>query len=163
MDKKKMNVNEDYLFFRNQVLKYTNKDMNLTLENDDQVYIALFDIPIKSNIVGFQTQSLVLIFGLNTHIYHGSGKTIVGLEKHTNVMKAMQSVLISSHQALSAMQLVDDFEFNNSENVRVYLKTQKGIFFRELYEKEDKINQFLQMLMNHVMAEIVKTGELVIR
>jgi len=26
-----------------------------------------------------------------------------------------------------------------------------------------KINQFLQMLMNHVIAKIVKTGELVIQ
>ena len=157
------NVAKEYLDYRKQVLDYTNDEMNLSLDNEKQAYIAVFDIPMKSNIVGFQTQSLILIFGLNTHIYHGSGKTIVDLEKHTNVMKAMQSVLISSHQVLSDMQLVDDFEFYNSENVRVYLKTQKGIFYKELDDKENKINQFLQMLMNHVMAEIVKTGKLVIQ
>lgn len=42
--------------------------MNLSLENDEQVYIAIFNIPLKSDIVGFQTQSLVLVYGLHTHI-----------------------------------------------------------------------------------------------
>ena len=156
-------VSKEYLKHRKRLLNYTNEDMNLSLENDEQVYIALFDIPMKSGIVGFQTQSLALVFGLNVHIYHGSGSSVVDLEKNSDVMKAMQSVLKSGHQVLSKMQLVSDFDFYNSDHVRVYLKAGKGIFFKELSNKEDKINKFLQMLMNHVMAEIVKTGELVIR
>lgn len=43
--------------------------MNLELENDEQVYIAIFDVPIDSNIVGAHTQTYALVFGLNTHIY----------------------------------------------------------------------------------------------
>ena len=155
--KKKVAI--QYLNNREQLLKCTYLDMNLILENDEQVYIALFDMPQESGIVGFQTQSLALVFGLNTHIYHGSGSSIVNLEENHSVMKAMQSVLISSHQALPAMQLVDDFEFYNSENVRVYLKTKKGVFFKELNENENKIDQFLSALMNHVMSEISKTDE----
>jgi len=146
-------VASKYLSLREQVLKYTSEDMNLLLNNDEQVYVALFDIPLESNIVGFQTQTLALIFGLNTHIYHGSGETIVGLEKNPNVMKAMQSLFISSSQVLSKMRLVNKGDFFNSNYVRVYLKTNQGIHYKELKEgtKEDK---FLLMLMNHVLKEI---------
>lgn len=157
------NVSKKYLTYREQLLNYTNLDMNLTLDNNQQVYIALFDIPIKSNIVGFQTQSLGLVFGLNTHIYHGSGVVVTKLEQHAEVMKAMQSVLISSHQALSKMTLIEEFEFYNSEHVRVYLKTEEGIYFKELSNLEDKIDKFLLMLMNHILLEITKTGKLDIR
>jgi len=150
----------EYLFYRNQILEYTNEDMNLSLENDEQVYIALFDIPMKSNIIGFNTQTLALVFGLNTHIYHGSGKVIVDLEKYENVMKAMQSLLISSHQVLPEMKLINDFEYYDSENVRVSLKTRKGIFFREIKKSGDKIDKFLLMLMDYIIAEIIKTGKL---
>ncbi|WP_243089592.1 hypothetical protein [Roseburia sp. AF12-17LB] len=40
-----------YLEYRENVLKYTNTDMNLKLENDEQVYIAVFDIPTESGIL----------------------------------------------------------------------------------------------------------------
>ncbi len=47
------NVSKKYLAYREQVLNYTNEEMNLPLDNDEQVYIAVFDIPLKSGIVGF--------------------------------------------------------------------------------------------------------------
>lgn len=155
-------VNEKYLNNRSQVLNYTNRDMNLTLENNNQVYIAVFDIPTKSNIIGFQTKTLALIFGLNVHIYHGSGSVITNLEQYPEVMKAMQSLLISSSQALPSMELTNDFSFYNSEYVRVYLKTERGTFFKELCKK-DKIDTFLQGMMNYVLSEIAKTGALKIK
>lgn len=39
-------VYKQYLKCRKQILEYTNEDMNLQLDNDKQVYIALFDIPL---------------------------------------------------------------------------------------------------------------------
>ncbi len=149
-------VSERYLALREQVLRYSYQDMNLTLDNDEQVYIAVFDIPLKSNIIGFQTQTLALVLGLNTHIYHGSGNVMVDLEKNEEVMKAMQSVLVSSHQVLDSMERAENIEYYESKNVRVYLKTKKGIYFKELKEnsREDK---FLIMLMNHVLEAISKT------
>lgn len=146
-------VSKKYLEYRMKVLNYTNIDMNLALENDEQVYIGVFDIPIESGIVGFQTQSLALVFGLNTHIYHGSGAVRVNLEDDSEVKRAMQSALISSHQALKSMKLTEDIEFYNSSNVRVYLKTGKGIYFKEL-NKSDKVDRFLEMLMNHILVKI---------
>lgn len=38
----KVKVTDKYLKYRDNVLKYTNIDMNLELENDEQVYIAVF-------------------------------------------------------------------------------------------------------------------------
>lgn len=152
-------VSQEYLFYRKQILEYTNKDMNLKLDNDEQVYIALFDIPLKSNIVGFQTQSLALVFGLHTHIYHGGGSAITGLEEDPKVKKAMQSLLISSHQVLPFMRLTNDTKFYNSEYIRVYFKTEKGIYFKELKE-DTKENDFIKMMMNHVLKEITQSGKL---
>lgn len=146
-------VSQKYLNYREQVLRYTNQDMGLTLENDEQVYIAVFDMPIESGIVGFQTQTLALVFGLNTHIYHGSGSVLTNLEQFPKVMKAMQSLLVSSSQALPYMALTTDLEFYNSDKVRVYLKTKRGIYFKELGEK-DKGDIFLKKLMNYVLKEI---------
>lgn len=152
-------VDERYLNNRLQVLNYTNRDMNLTLENSNQVYIALFDIPIETGIMGFQTETLALIFGLNVNLYHGSGSAITNIEQYPEVMKAMQSLLISSSQALPYMELTEDFNFYNSHYVRVYLKTAQGVFYRELC-KNDKIDTFLQGMMNYVLNEITKTSVL---
>lgn len=150
---KDLKVYSTYLDYRKQALEYTYHDMNLRLDNDSQVYLAVFDMPLKSGIVGYQTQTLVLIFGLNTHIYHGSGRTLVGLEKSPGVMKAMQSLLISSSQVLPKCKLTSNTDFFNSDYVRAYLKTRKGIYYKELNDdsREDK---FLLMLLNMVMTEI---------
>ncbi len=146
-------IPDAYLQYREQVLNYSYIDMNLKLEADDQVYIGVFDIPVKSEIVGMNLQTIALVFGLNTHIYFGNGDAWTGLEKNTNVMKAMQSLLISAHQVLPKMQLTSVHEFYESENIRAYLKTRKGIYFKELTGdcKEDK---FLQMLLNNLQKEI---------
>lgn len=149
----KIKVSERYLQYRKQVLQYTNKDMNLQLEDDKQVYIAVFDVPSQSSIIGAETQTYALVFGLNTHLYLGTGDVITGLEKDMRVMKAMQSLLISSYQVLDKMCLTDNVEFYKSQNIRVYLKTRKGIFFKELLgdSKEDK---FLLMLLDNLRKEI---------
>ena len=151
----KRDISKRYLDLRENALRYTNKDMNLKLENDKQVYLAVFDIPIKSNLVGFHTQSLVLLFGLNTHIYHGSGEVIVDLEKNINVMKAMQSLFISCPQVLNSMKLTSDIEYFESDAIRAYLKTNSGIYFKEL-NMENKEDRFLNMLLENVLAEIKK-------
>ena len=118
-------VDEKYLNNRLQVLNYTNKDMNLALEDNDQVYIALFDILVETSIMDFQTETLALDFGLNVHLYHGSGSAITNLEQYPEVMKAMQSLLISSSQALPYMELTKDMNFYNSQCVRGCLKTEQ--------------------------------------
>lgn len=39
-------------------MKYTCEDMNLKLESDQQVYIAVFDVPVERIIVGGETQRM---------------------------------------------------------------------------------------------------------
>lgn len=150
---KELNVYSSYLQYRQAVLNYTSEDRGLTLNRDDQVYVAVFDIPLESGIVGYQTQTLALIFGLNAHIYHGSGECTVGLEKYPNVMRAMQSLLISSGQILPMMNPVSKLDFYNSKYVRAYLRAPRGLYFKELtgQTKEDK---FLLMLLDNVLREI---------
>lgn len=121
-----------FLKLRDNALKYTYKDMNLKLENDNQVYIAVADIPVESKILGFHSQTLVLIFGLNTHIYCSNGQVMTKLEKNPKVMKAMQSLFISCPQVLQNMKLTEDVKYYNSDKIRVYLKCRKGIYFKEI-------------------------------
>lgn len=59
MDEKR--VVSKYLEYRENVLKYTNTDMNLKLENDEQVYIAVFDIPTENGILYGHTKTLALV------------------------------------------------------------------------------------------------------
>lgn len=148
-------VTQKYLDYRKNVLEYTNIDMNLSLENNKQVYIAVFDIPTKSILKKANTKTLALIFGLNTHIYSSNGDVIVELEKNNDVMKAMQSLFISSPQVLNSMELVDNYSYYESKNVRAYLKTKDGIYFKELKNKT-KEEKFLNMLMENVLANISK-------
>ncbi len=151
----KMRVTNKYLEYRKNVLNYSNIDMNLNLENDKQVYIAVFDIPTESGILYGHTKTLALVFGLNTHLYLGSGDAIVGLEKNKDIMKAMQSLFISSSQVLNTMQLVNDYSYYDSSNIRVYLKTRRGVYFRELANLSHE-EKFLSMLMENVLATISK-------
>ena len=72
-------VSENYIKLRQQVLDYTNKDMNLTLDNDKQVYIAVFDIPVESIILNRESQTLALVFGINTHLYFGDCDVLTDL------------------------------------------------------------------------------------
>ncbi len=155
MDRK---VTRRYLQLRDQVLNYTNEDMNLRLSSDEQVYIALFDIPVPSGLMGFQTQSLALVMGCNTHLYSGSGAVMTGLEKYPEVLKASTSLLISSHQVLPVMRLTADFEFYNSENIRVFLKTRNGVYFKEL-SGETREDKFLESMMGLVIMSVNKARE----
>ena len=149
-------VSSSYLQHRDAVLQYTYQDMNLKLENDQQVYIAVFDVPVESIIVGSQTQTYAMLFGLNTHIYFGSGDVLTGLEKKKPVMEAMQSMLISSHQVLKTMELISNCDYYESKNIRAYLKTKQGVFFKEI-TGETKEDRFLLMLFNKLRKAIAET------
>ena len=118
-------ISDVYLHYREQVLNYSHIDMNLKLETDNQVYIAVFDIPVKSCIVGMNLQTLALVFGLNTHIYFGNGDAWTGLEKNQNVMKAMQSLLISCKQVRYKIQLKNKQKIYEIDNKPAYLKKKK--------------------------------------
>lgn len=151
----KVDVANEYIKYRENVLKYTNIDMNLELENEQQVYIAVFDIPTDSIVQNNHTKTLALVFGLNTHIYWGNGEVLVGLEKNKEIMQSMQSLFISSSQVLKSMRLTEDWSYYDSDKVRAYLKTKKGVYFKEL-SNESREERFLAMLMQNVLSAISK-------
>lgn len=151
----KTRVTNEYLKYRDNFLKYTNRDMNLELQNDEQIYMAVFDIPTKSGIVYGQTKTLALLFGLNTHLYFGNGNVITDLEKNKDVKQAMQSLFISSPQILGKMKLISEYEYYENQNIRAYLKTRKGIYFKEIHN-QCKEERFLIMLMENILVAISK-------
>lgn len=67
--------------------------------------------------------TLAFVFGLNVHLYHGSGNRS---GKNINIKKTMTSLMISASQVLPVMELTEDTEFYNSDHIRAYLKTRKG-------------------------------------
>ena len=113
----KLIYNDNYFILRENVLNYTAQQMNLTLENDKQVYIAVFDMTIDSIIADNKSQTLAMIFGLNTHLYFSNGSYITGLEKDMRVLNAMQSLLVSSTQVLDNMRLTENTDYYESENI----------------------------------------------
>lgn len=120
-------------------------DKNFRVQDVSERYLNLR----KSNIIGFRTQTLALIFGLNTHIYQGSGNAIFELEKNPEVMKAMQSLLISSHQVLNNMKITTNTEYYDSEYVRAYLKTGGGIEENNYYDiNSNDISIFINRMWN---------------
>jgi len=149
-------VSEKYLQYRMNVLNYTHEDMNLKLSSNDQVYIACFDIPTESIIAGNQVKTLALVFGLNTHIYFPDGSAATGLEKDPEVMKAMQSLLISAHQVLPVMTLTQNYDYYDSDNIRVYFRTGAGVYYKELtgVTKQDR---FIRMLLDGVTQAIARS------
>ena len=146
-------ISERYLQLRENALNYTNEDMNLALDDDSQIYLAVFDIPSTSITLPGNGKSLVLIFGLNTHMYFVNGEAMVDLEKNPAVMKAMQSLFISAPQVLNQMELTTDYSYKSSSSVRAFLKTRKGVYYKELLN-ETKAEKFLTMLMNNVLSSI---------
>ena len=157
-DQNKKLISEEYLKYRRQLLDCDASDINLKLEKDDQIYIAGFDIPAESLIAGNHTRTLALVFGLNTHIYFGNGGAVTGLEKDPKVMQAMQSLFLSAPQVLNTMELTENYEYYDSDRIRAYLKTRRGVYYRELYS-DRREDSFLIMLMNRIWDAILDASK----
>lgn len=64
-------------------------------------------------------------------------------------MKAMQSLLISSHQVLNNMKITTNTEYYDSEYVRAYLKTGGGIEENNYYDiNSNDISIFINRMWN---------------
>ena len=67
---------------------------------------------------------------------------MTGLEQNAKAKQAMQSLFISCPQALDEMTLTHKTDFYESKNVRAYLKTRKGVYFKELTGETKKRTLF---------------------
>lgn len=147
-------MEDKYLELRKNVLDYSYIDMNLNLESNDQVYISVIDIPLKSTIKDNTSFSLGLIFGLNCHMYFSNGLVRTNLEQDADVMKAMMTFLVNSSQVINNAEKIENHEFYESENKRVYLKTKNYIYLKEIVD--DKESAFLEFLINDILKSINK-------
>lgn len=155
----KQEISKEYLKLRKAVLNYTYRDMNLSLENNQQPYIAIIDIPVDSIVYNNRGYSLILIYGLNTHIYFYSGSYLIDLEKSNEVMKAMQSFFISIPQTFKSLKyttsIEEDFYSPNTDNWGIYIKTRDGIYYTKKLT-DSKEDRFIKMLVNNIQREINK-------
>ena len=138
-------LHPEYLAIRKRMLNFTNEDMNLTIPNDGKVYayLALVDIPVLDGYA-----SIAMCFGSNCEVYFNNGTGDFELEKDESVKNASLRFLVSSTQVLHVMELTTDFAFKPSRNMRVFLKTTKGVYFKEL--DDSKESRFLETLIKNV-------------
>ena len=143
-------MNEVYLGLREQTFLITPKDIGVYLENNEQVFAAVVDIPVNGEIV-----TMFCSFDGTVSLYFSNGKCDIGLGKKENIRKAAMSFLVSSSQCLRFM---DSYESNEiiEQSIQVFLfykngvKTQK-ICIDSLKTKEEK---FLNFMVQNILSEI---------
>ena len=146
-------VSEKYLNLRKQLLDCKPENIGVNLTKDDQVYVVAFDMPNETLVAGNHTVTLGLVFDCNVHMYFGNGSAWVDMENDGNVFQTMMSVCISAGQVLNKMKKTDHYDYYESSNVRAYLKTRKGVFYKELNPgvREDS---FLLMMKDKMLEAV---------
>jgi hypothetical protein len=145
-------MNDVYLGLREQAFLITPKDIEVYLENEEQVFAAVVDIPIRGKMV-----TMLCLLDGTVSMYYSNGKYDIGLGKIDNIRKAAASFLVSSGQCLKFMDPYESNEFIE-QCIKVFLfykggiKTQK-INIDGLMTKEER---FLNFLIQYVLSEIRK-------
>ena len=145
-------MNDIYLGLRKQAFLITPQDIGVYLENNEQVFAAVVDIPASGKMV-----TMFCSFDGTVSMYHSNGKCDIGLGQKENIRKAAMSFLVSSGQCLKFM---DSYESNEiiEQRMQVFLfykdgiKTQK-ICIDSLKTKEEK---FLNFMVQNILSEIRK-------
>ncbi len=144
-----------YLGLRNQALATTPSDIGLSLENNEQVYTAVVDIPIsKEKIV-----SLVCFFDGTVSLYYSTGGGLLGIgQKHESVRQAGGSFLYSAGQALKYLKKTSQYDLPDGDLAFVFLLTGDGVYKAEFnmskIDKYEKPIQFLNFLIQNILCKI---------
>lgn len=91
-------MNEIYLGLREQAFLITPKQIEIYLENNEQVFAAVVDIPVSEGIL-----TIFCSFDGTVSLYYSNGKCDIGLGEKQNIRKAAMSFLVSSGQCLKFM------------------------------------------------------------
>lgn len=143
-------MDEAYLGLREQAFLITPQDIGVYLENNEQVFAAVVDIPINGRIV-----TMFCSFDGTVSLYYSNGKCDIGLGEKENIRKAAMSFLVSSSQCLKFMSSYKSNEIIE-QSMQVFLfykngvKTQK-IFVDSCKTKEEK---FLNFMVQNILAAI---------
>jgi hypothetical protein len=143
-----------YRELRQQMLNLKPQDIGVTLDNDNQVFGAVVDMPINDNIA-----TLICCIGGTVSLYYSNGGGMIGIgDRYEEVRKAGGSFLYSVGQILQYFKIVDNFSLPISKNTSVYLLTKEKIYKMEfnmdnLNSSEEHI-QFLIFLIQNVLTKI---------
>lgn len=145
-------MNDVYLGLRKQTFSITSQDIGVYLENDEQVFAAVVDIPVSGKIV-----TMFCSFDGTVSLYYSNGKCDLGLGQRENIRKAAMSFLVSSGQCL---KLMDSYESNEviEQRMQVFLFYNKGIKAQKICidSLESKEEKFLNFLVQNILSEIRK-------
>ena len=111
-----------YKGLRSQALNTKPADIGVTLDNNEQVYAAVADIPTKNGI-----STLVCVIGGTVSLYYSNGGGLIGLgQKYEEVRSAGNSFLISAGQMIPYLAKAVDFGISEDQKAVVFLLARDG-------------------------------------
>lgn len=144
-------MHQQYMEMRSMALKLGPEEIPVWLDNGRQVYKAVVDIRLKQEYV-----TLLCVCDGSVSLYYSTGKMHIGLGSELETGRAALSFLISSGQCLDKMKETQDFALDTAY-MQVYLFTAEKTYHREIRENsQDKIDNFLNFLVQHVIGSIQK-------
>ena len=143
-------MDKTYLGLREQAFALQHdKSINVHLENDKQVYAALVDIPVRSNIA-----TLFCVIDGTVSLYYSTGRIDVGLGEKPAIRKAAMSLLVSSGQCLPYMQQCENHETDNSV-MQFFAFCRDGLKTKRIdLESKEKEDKFLNFLVQNVITAV---------
>ena len=157
---KDKSVKNSYDDLRKQALNIKPDDIGLILDNNEQVYGAIVDIPAENEMV-----TLVCIFDGTVSLYFSNGGGALGLgQKYEEIRQAGVSFLFSAGQTIPYLSQTADFDKSKNEKTSVCLLVRDGIYKAQFdmskTENAEKHIQYLNFLIQNVLSKIRESGAL---
>jgi|LSQX01.3.fsa_nt_gb hypothetical protein len=148
-------MDEAYLGLREQAFFITPKDLEVYLENNEQVFAAVVDIPVNGKMV-----TLFCSIDGTVSLYYSNGKCDIGLGAKESIRKAAMSFLISSGQCLKVMSAYKSNEIIE-QSMQVFLFYKNGIKTQEISmgSHKTKEEKFLNFMIQNVLSSIRELAE----
>jgi len=161
LKKKKFGSHENpYEGLRNLALNLKPNDVQVTLTNNEQVYVAVVDIPAESGIA-----TLVCAIDGSVSLYFSSGGGAIGIgQRYEKVREAGASFLVSAGQTIPLLSKASDFNLPQNNKASIYLLVRDGAYKAEFDmnnpQQSDQHIQFLNFLVQNTLTEIRESGAL---
>ena len=158
LTKRKKNDDNPYEGLRQLVLNCKPSDLGFTLDNDEQVYAAVVDMPMENG-----TATLACVFDGTVSLYYSTGGGVLGMgQKYEKVRQAGMSFLFSAGQIISCLQKVSVFDLPKKEKAFVYLLARGGIYKAEYdmsnTQDAEEYIQHLDFLIQNTISEMRESG-----
>ena len=157
-NKKAHNKDNPYLGLRQLALDTKPEDIGVTVDNNEQIYAAVVDLPLTNGITTF-----VCFFDGTVSLYYQNGGGMLGIgEKYEEVKKAGISFLFSAGQTIQFIKPSQNFNLPTNNIISVYLKAKENTYKAEInmsnIQSQEKHIQFLNFLIQNVLDKIRKNS-----